>query len=205
MADNENKKTLSEKIKESRQNVVDKEFDSDIPNAVSWYKIVMAACIVMTGLLFLFGIIMNHLNEEKMVALNNQSVINSNGSRVLPAGDYYIYRVFLDPALRNHYVVASMKGGALVSVVPPDNTPEPENILAVSKYDSAAYVIRVDSSGAWSFLPTSVLKGILEKQNLIMDDATYRATYKIDENINKQTQNNVGNTGTAANNTRQGQ
>jgi len=95
------------------------------------------------------------------------------------------------------------EGGALVSVVPPQNTPEPENIIPIIRYDSA-YVIRVDENGGWSFLPTSVLKGILERQGVIASDAEYRAKFNVEEK-KPSAQSVQGNTGTAANNSSQGQ
>jgi len=206
MADNEKKDkgytSLSEKIKASEAEDVKK-----IPkeeNPMVWHKVIMSAVIALTGLILLAAIVVHHLNGKQVVELNNQSVVKSVGSRVLPAGDYYIYRVFLDPNLVTHYVVASLSGGALVSVVPPDNTAEPENIIAITKYDSAAYVIRVDENGGWSFLPTSVLKGILERQGVIASDAEYRAKFNIEEN-KPSAQSVQGNTGTAANNSSQGQ
>ena len=195
-------KTLAERLSDSQE-----EFNRNTNNRnpVTWHRIIMAVVIALTGLLLVFAVILNQLNEKEVIALNNQSVTKSEGSRILPAGDYYIYRVFLDPALRNHYVVASMKGGALVSVVPPDNTVEPENILAISKYDSAAYVIRVEDNGSWLFLPTSVFKGILEQNNIIPDDETYKAQYHVDDNMQQRIQHaQQNNTGTAANNSKAG-
>lgn len=202
---NKEDKTLAERIKAVQDET---NIGADNRNPLTWHRIIMAVVIAITGLLLVFGVILNQLNEKEVIALNNQSVIKSEGSRVLPPGDYYIYRVFLDPMLRNHYVVASMKGGALVSVIPPDKTAEPENIIAITKYDSAAYVIRVNENGSWSFLPTSVLKGILEKNNVIPSDDVYKAKYHIEENSQqeKQMQQNIpNNTGTAANNAKAGQ
>ena len=100
-------------------------------------------------------------------------------------------------------MVSPCEDGALVSVVPPQNTPEPENIIPIIRYDSA-YVIRVDENGGWSFLPTSVLKGILERQGVIASDAEYRAKFNVEEK-KPSAQSVQGNTGTAANNSSQGQ
>ena len=146
-------------------------------NPVIWHRIIMSAAVAGAGLMILFAVIMNHLNKESSEALANRSVILSEGNRTLPEGDYYIYRVFLDPELNTHYLVSSMHGGVVISVVPPANTPEPENIVAISKYDSASYIIHVNSEGMWDFYPTPVLKGILQKINEVPEDETITRMY----------------------------
>ena len=134
-----------------------------------WHKILMCFAIVFVGLLFVFGIMLDFLNDRQVARMRNQPVVDIASNANLPQGDYYIYQVFLDPDMNQHYLVSMMKGGVVVSAVAPKDTAVPKDILAASKYDPAAFVLRVDKDGKWQFLPTSVYTGILKKQGIIPD------------------------------------
>lgn len=137
---------------------------------ILWYRIIMCFVIVCTGLIMIFGIILSYIKHQQVQEYSQIEVISANSNRCLPTGDYFIYRVFLDADLNMHYLVSDTNGGVVVSVRPPDGTAQPDGILVASKYDSASYFIRVDDNGKWSFIPTTVLKSIMQKNGSIPAD-----------------------------------
>ena len=143
---------------------MEKQINNNI-DPILWHRIIMCFVVACTGLIMIFGIIISYIRHQQVQEFSQIEVISAHSNRCLPAGDYFIYRIFLD--LNMHYLVSDINGGVVVSVRPPDGTSQPKGILAASKYDSASYFIRVDDNGKWSFITTTVLKSILQKNGSI--------------------------------------
>ena len=90
-------------------------------------------------------------------------VIGVAENAVLPSDKYFIYQVYFDDTEHMHYLVSSTSGGVVVSVVPPEGTQEPEDVMSMIHYDPAAYLLDVDQNGRWAFISTSVRDNILKK------------------------------------------
>lgn len=132
---------------------------------VAWHRLLMCGTICLTGLILIMGIVLNYVMHEQAETLQHQSVVGVVENTQLPAGKYYIFRVFLDAQNRYHFVVSSAEGGVLVAVAPPEDTAIPDDIVVAQKYDSASYNLQVTEDGSWMFLATTVYQHLVEKQN----------------------------------------
>lgn len=132
---------------------------------VAWHRLLMCGTLCLTGLILIAGIVMNYIMNEQAQTLQHQPVVGVVENTRLPAGKYYIFRVFLDAENRYHFVVSSTEGGVLVAVAPPEDTAIPDDIVVAQKYDSASYNLQVTEDGSWIFFATTVYQHLIEKQH----------------------------------------
>lgn len=162
-------KSLSEQVKEAEK--VPLKVGLESGNPVFWHRVIMSAVLALTGLILVFGVMLTYTNHQKAEEIQHQPVVGVVENTYLPAGDYFIFRVFLDAKNVNHYIVSSMDGGVLVAVAAPDGTAEPDDILMAERADSASYKLRVNDEGKWLFMPTSAYKRLLLEQGKITEPA----------------------------------
>jgi hypothetical protein len=128
-----------------------------------WHRIIMCILIGFAGLALIGGVVMDFVLERQTQELRHMPVVGIAENAVLPQDQYFIYQVYFDETNHTHYLVSSTSGGVVVSVVPPEQTEEPEDVMRMIHYDPAAYLLEVDQNGRWSFISTSVRENILKK------------------------------------------
>ena len=128
-----------------------------------WHRIIMCILIGFAGIALIGGVVMDFVLERQTQELRHMPVIGIAENAVLPQDQYFIYQVYFDDTNHTHYLVSSTSGGVVVSVAAPEGTEEPEDVMSMIHYDSAAYLLEVDQSGRWIFRSTSVRENILKK------------------------------------------
>ena len=137
-------------------------------NPLMWHRIIMCVCIAFVGIAVIGGIVLDFVLAKQTAAIRHMPVIGIAENAVLPEGEYYIYQAYFDTENRSHYLVSQKQGGVVVSVLPPEGTYEPADILRLVRYDPATYEITVEKDGKWMFQETSVLADIKAKEAAAM-------------------------------------
>lgn len=132
-------------------------------NPAMWHRIIMCILVGFAGMALIGGVVFDFVLDRQTEELRHMPVIGVAENAVLPSDKYFIYQVYFDDTEHMHYLVSSTSGGVVVSVVPPEGTQEPEDVMSMIHYDPAAYLLDVDQNGRWAFISTSVRDNILKK------------------------------------------
>lgn len=128
-----------------------------------WHRIIMCVLIGFAGLAVIGGVVVDFVLDRQVQQFRSTPIVGMSENAILPAGHYYIYQVYFDDGNQRHYLVSSVSGGVVVSVVPPAGTTEPADVMEMVHYDPAAYMLDVSQNGGWAIRPTSVYDDLRKK------------------------------------------
>ena len=143
----------SDKLEEIKENLLNRD-------SATWHKILMGFAVVMAGLIAVSGIVIkNALDRAKEQAIQTPLVSLSATNKILPDGQYYIHRIFMDEAKVLHLIVSDKQGGVVVAVQPPPHITitYPQDFVTAEMENPSAYALHVED-GRWIFLGTSQKK-----------------------------------------------